>query len=186
MSSLRRLDSVAHHDHVLCLRPCQRCCEPFESCHSCQPGRLYCDPCAPLAQRERRRRAHRTYYRSPEGRRQHHDEEHDRRKRRRRERNSVGGRDRRPVERPASIWVAPSIGEPAAEPPDVFVALAKPRSGPAAPHTIGRWTLVAWPGLYAEARRRLGTVVSCPLCGRSGLVAEVLSLRQWRRRSKGA
>jgi hypothetical protein len=41
------------------------------------------------------------------------------------------------------------------------------------------WTMVAWPGLLATARRRLGAEVVCPTCGRRGIIKRVLALAQW-------
>ena len=169
MSRLRLLDTrVAHVDHVICLRACNRCGEGFTCCRRCQPGRLYCERCAPAARRERERGAHRTYYRgSEEGRRQHHDEEHERRKRRRQERQ--GGRDRR------SAGESKSVEEPLA----VEVAAEEPTGAPVAKQQKVEWTLVAWPGLLAAGKRLLGAEVACPFCGRSGRVRRVLALGDW-------
>jgi hypothetical protein len=169
VSSLRLLDTrVAHVVHVLCLRQCGRCGEGFTCCRSCQPGRLYCERCAPAARRERERRAHQTYYRdSVEGRRQHHDEEHQRRKRRRKERQ--GGRDRRPAGDSKSVE----------EPGVLEVGREESTGAPVAKQHQVEWTLVAWPGLLAAGERLLGAEVVCPFCGRSGRVRRVLALRDW-------
>lgn len=176
MSSLRPLTSVAraHELHVLCLKPCKRCGLPFEHCRVCEPGRLYCIECSPIAARERERKSHREYYRgSHEGRKQHHDEEHRRRKRRREERKAgEGGRDRRCGGLEGRLQVLPTAARIAAEEP----------SGDRADSAPVEWTLVAWPGLLAAAQRLLGTERACPFCKRTGRVARVIALEQWRRR----
>jgi hypothetical protein len=177
VSSLRRLVRVAqgHELHVLCLKPCKRCGEPFEHCRSCEPGRLYCLECAPIASRERERRAHRTYRHSPEGKQQHHDEEHERRKRRRKERKAggPGGRDRRCVVPSGRLQVVSAAARSAAE---------EPRSDRMRESPPVEWILVAWPGLLALARRLLGTEMVCPFCGRVGRVVRLVALDEWRRR----
>jgi len=171
VSSFRPLDiRVAHEIHVLCLRPCKRCLQPFECCRSCQPGRVYCEPCSVVAQREREREAHKTYRNSAEGRRQHHDEEHRRRKRRREEQK--GGRDRRTDEGGTELQVTPKAGAEAFE---------EARGGPLPELGAVEWVVLAWPGLQAAARRLEGAEATCPFCGRSGRVARVVTLEQWQR-----
>jgi hypothetical protein len=209
VSSLRLRARVARreHEHILIIRPCKRCGEPFQHCRGCEPGRLYCLACSPLASRERERKAHKTYYRSDEGREQHHYEEHERRKRRRweaRQQVLQGGRDRRCAPEDGRLQVVASASRSAGE---------EPSDGPVPEHRgieqtsvlgtgtaeggneeanreVGtvEWTVVAWPGCAAAARRLLETEVACPFCGRSGVVRRVLTLDQWRRlgRARGA
>ena len=207
MSSLRLLDArVARreHEHIFIIRPCKRCGERFEHCRGCEPGRLYCQSCSPLATRERERRAHKTYYRSDEGREQHHHEEHERRKRRRREarqQDLQGGRDRRCAPEEGQIQVASSASRLAAEepsdgpvpecggidqPPVFDMGRAEGRSEAASREAARvEWTVVAWPGCAAAARRLLETEVACPFCGRRGVVKRVLTLGQWKRWGRG-
>ena len=46
------------------------------------------------------------------------------------------------------------------------------------------WVVVAWPGLLVAARKRLGTEATCPFCGRRGLIVRVVSIDEWRRRTR--
>ena len=163
MSSLRRLARVARH--VLFLRPCQPCVEPFHSCHGCEPGRRYCgEECSLLASQERARKARKKYRASPCGREQHRDEEAERRERRRAER--VG--DRRCEEESAPVQVVAARD-----------AVAEPDNDP---QRVGKveWLLVAWPGLLEVAERMLGEHVACPFCGHSGPVSRVVERETWR------
>jgi hypothetical protein len=215
--SARRQVARREHQQVLVLKPCRRCGEPFAYCHSCTPGRRYCDLCSPLARREREKRAHDTYYGSVEGRQQHHQEEHERRKRRRREAREaalVGGRDRRCVPVEGGLHGVTAAVREAAEESCGESSSSTMEEAPAREESSGRsasglrgaepvsptgredasepshtpdheppsveWTLVAWPGLLAEARRLLGTEVGCPHCGRRGIVKCVLAVAQWR------
>jgi hypothetical protein len=202
VSSLRLLDArVARrkHEHIFIIRPCQRCGQPFQHCRGCEPGRLYCLACSPLASRERQRRAHETYYDSVEGRQQHHHEEHERRKRRRgetKQKAMEGGRDRRCALPEGRLQVVASASSQAAEEPsgepipehrsvDRTSASGngsreEPSGEPGREPASVEWTVVAWPGLLAAARRLLGTEVTCPLCGRRGIVKRVLALDQWK------
>ena len=47
-----------------------------------------------------------------------------------------------------------------------------------------KWVLVAGPELLVEAGSRLGTEATCPFCGRRGRIVRVVSLEQWRRRTR--
>jgi hypothetical protein len=203
VSSLRLPDArVAHreHEHVFIIRPCERCGQPLQQCRGCEPGRRYCLSCSPLACRERGRRAHKTYYGSVDGRRQHHREEHERRKRRRREarrQGFEGGRDRRCTGLEGRLQVISAASRVAAEEPSdeeragerqgveetsAVDAWTPGKAHRGASREVGsvEWTVVAWPGFLAAARRVLGTEVACPFCGRRGVVRRVLALDQWR------
>ena len=181
-SSIRPLDvRVAHREHrqshVLFTRPCGRCSEIFEYCGSCQPGRLYCcDECSEGAREESVRQAHANYNdrESPEGMEAHRLEEKDRRDRRARER--VG--DHRCPEEIGELQVpALAATQAAAEVRDVTPKRA-------ARAAVVEWILVAWPEALEEAQRRLGTEATCPFCGRRGRIVRVVSIEQWRRRTR--
>lgn len=151
----------------------------MEYCHSCEPGRRYCEECAPRAGRARKHRAHTTYYRgTPEGRKQHHDEEHVRRRRRSAERRALEerGGDRRLGVVEDELQVGPrTVGGPSVEEPGREVLEVEPEQ------TRVEWVLVAWPGLLAAAGLRVGTEVSCAACGRTGRIRRVVSHEEWAR-----
>jgi hypothetical protein len=50
--------------------------------------------------------------------------------------------------------------------------------------SVVEWILVVPLDLLPEAEKRLGTVASCPFCGRRGRIVRVVSLDQWRRRGR--
>jgi hypothetical protein len=54
----------------------------------------------------------------------------------------------------------------------------------AARAAVVEWILVAWPEALEEAQRRLGTEATCPFCGRRGRIVRVVSIEQWRRRTR--
>ncbi len=165
MSNLCPLDTrVAKVE--LHFRQCGRCQAPFEYCHSREPGRRYCYECAPLAQRERERRARREYRDSDEGREQHADEESRRRARLR----CVG--DRRCVPERGHVDTGATVAayEVTGEEPDARDDV--------------EWVLVVWPEVQASAEQLVGRALSCRCCGRRGRVIEVLALAEWCRRKE--
>ena len=54
----------------------------------------------------------------------------------------------------------------------------------AARAALVEWILVAWPELLDQARGRRGSEAICPFCGRQGRIVRVVSLDQWRRRTR--
>lgn len=176
--------------HVLFVRPCASCAGAFDYCGSCQPGRRYCgDRCGAGARSASVRRAQARYNdrASEEGRQAHRLEEADRRARRSAEvvgdhrcHGKSGELRALPSTAPhavAEVFNAASV-HPVSPPP-----VREPREGAPAPERL-EWVLVAWPELLGAARRRAGTEVRCPFCGRHGRVVEVISIDQWRRRPR--
>ena len=178
--------------HALFARPCARCDKAFDYCGSCEPGRRYCgDVCAAFARSASVREAHSKYNdrESEEGLENHRVEEADRRARR--AADSVGDHrcqeksvelqvprmtEARSVTETIDATLANSVALPVAEAP----ALG---NGEAGSNRI-KWVLVAWPELFAAARRRQGTEAGCPFCGRRGEITEVISIDQWRQRPR--
>jgi hypothetical protein len=136
-------------------------------CRSREPGRLYCDDCREPAQKERERRARKTYRATDYGQEQHRDEEAERR-----ERLGVGDRRCAPVQGRLQLPATVVLEHAAREQSD-----AASRSSNAV-----EWLVVAWPGLVAMATRLVGTTVACPCCERAGLIARILPLEDWKRR----
>lgn len=171
MSNLRPLARVALD--VLFLRPCKRCQVAFLYCRSREPGRRYCDDCATPAQKERERKARKTYRNSPEGIEQHRDEEEERRERRELELERVGDRRLEVAEGQLQTvsTAAPytRTGEENRDEPDDSERGEQVE-----------WLLVAWPELLEQARGLLGTQVECPGCSRRGVVVRVVSRDDWR------
>jgi hypothetical protein len=161
--------------HALFTRRCGRCEAEFDYCGSCQPGRVYCDDECSEAVREQTVRTARAKYNdrdSPEGLAWHALEERDRKGRRARER--VG--DHRCPEEAGELRVRASAASQAA----VEVRDAPPKRPARA--SVVDWILVVPLDLLPEAEKRLGTIASCPFCGRRGRIVRVVSLEQWRRR----
>lgn len=223
-----------HEGHGVCFFvSCSRCGNTFVCMRAVAPGQLYCTACSAVASRERKGKAHRTYYGSPDGQEQRRDEERERRQRLAEKHGAVAGSmpdascidesrstvepqttegsmgDRRPGQQPDGLQVAPTafppVGGADQEPCGGSTLSATPSSAStdppssdgapassgddataaqAAPDHEFEWTMVAWPDLLAAARERLGTLVACPVCGRSGIVTEVATLDEWYRRSR--
>lgn len=126
---------------------------------------------------------------SDEGQQVHRAEEADRRARRSAE--TVG--DHRCHEKSGELRVRPSTAPHAvAETIDAaLINLVVPpvieasELGDVAPASERlEWLLVAWPELLEAARRRQGTEASCLFCGRQGRIVEVISVEEWRHRSR--
>lgn len=155
---------------VLFYRPCKRCERGFLYCRAREPGRRYCDECAEPAKKERARKANKKYRGSPEGLEQHRDEQARWRERQQLER--VGDRRLEPEE--GQLQMLPTtaaytrVGEEICDAP---VSAEAEKS---------EWLLVAWPELLAAATWWVGSQVSCPGCGRRGVVVRVVSLDDWR------
>ncbi len=163
--------------HALVTRRCGWCDTEFDCCGSCQPGRLYCsDECSESAREESARAARAKYNArdTPEGLAWHAFEERERKARRAEER--VG--DHRCPEETGEVRVQASAAKQAVE----EACNASPERPERA--SVVEWILVVPLDLLPEAEQRLGTVASCPFCGRRGRIVRVVSLDQWRRRGR--
>lgn len=125
---------------------------------------------------------------SDEGQQVHRAEEADRRARRSAE--TVG--DHRCHEKSGELRVRPStaphavaetIDAPLINPVVPVIEPSELRGVAPASERL-EWILVAWPELLEAASRRRSTEASCPFCGRQGRIVEVISVDQWRHRSR--
>ena len=164
-------------------------------CRPCD-RRWYCDACAPVADRERLEKARGKYRKSSEGKAQHAAEEQKRRAGLRRgvgdqcridttESGSVRAvevapvpelRATNPITKEAADGLLPVIA--AASALSDLAAMALPPA-PVCPtfRAPVQVTLVYPWRLRAAARAMLGTVVSCGVCGRGGVVARLVPAR---------
>ncbi len=189
----RRVARRVHNSsHALFFRPCGGCCDPFDYCGSCQPGRRYCgDVCSAAALIASQRRARRKHNArdTEEGREVHRAEEAERRARRARERvgdNSCAAKTGG-VQEPASTTqdVTAEANDDVLIPLDSLSVLdTAERIGleREPPVRAVEWVLVAWPELSVAAHRRQDTRSTCPFCGRQGRIVRVVSLDHWRQR----
>lgn len=163
--------------------------------------------------RERRARDNYNDRDSEEGREAHRLEEAERRARRARERvgDRRCPRESDGVDGPA-LAACPAAKEATDATPSSSTAVAQTEraSGPeeprwaVCPSTVGEgaggpallgssrssrvewveWILVAWPELLEAAQKRLGNWATCPFCGRRGRIVQVVSIDEWRRRTR--
>ena len=144
------------------LRKRRRCAKGFCVCRPCDRGRRFCsEECGSAADKENRRRAHRRYRKSRDGKKQHRDEERDRRGRKR---DFVGDKCRAGKE-PLGIVRCQEVAMPADK-----------------PVTYTTVTLVYPPSLESEARQMVGFWVRCVKCHRAGPVVALrrkASRRRW-------
>jgi hypothetical protein len=125
-----------------------------------------------LARADSCRRARKEYRDSDEGKAAHRDEEERRRGKRAQRNLGVGDHRCEGIAQRLQVPLTAAACSRTMETSDVSKAHVQ-------------WVVVAWPGLFEQARALLGTQVVCPRCGRAGCVVQVVELAKWQRTHVG-